>query len=210
MIAGIGHNNPPPDDPPVEPEVVTTAQIVLRCVEVLASALGMFKYARAVLRKKQGVDVISVRQLTVYCLTYGDESQAIVPVVELSRIIGFDRGTVRDDKKAVEVAIEADDTGELQDFLDTARDMVMAVPVLSAGRQRYMMEMELARAKSRTRQRKLQEMKRQLLEALSKPTRAEIAFLEIHRPDLAAQQAQRRKEPFNPLTEGRLARLCNQ
>jgi len=210
VIAGIGHNNPPPDEEPLEPEVITTAQIVLRCVEVIASAMGMFRQARAVLRKKQGADVISARQLVVYCLTHDNEDLAIVPVVELSKIIDFDRGTVRDDKKAVEAAIEADHTGELQDFLDTARDMVMAVPVMAAGRQRFMLDMELARSKSRIRQRKLQEVKRQLLDALSRPTRAEIAFLEIHRPDLAAQQAERRKEPFNPLTEGRLAYLCNQ
>lgn len=197
----IGANGCPEDDtdPPID---IDTADIVERCVRVLSAAVKMHRDASKVLRKKQALQILSMRQLIIYCLTHEDPDLAVVPLVKLAKIIQFDRGTVRDDRKAVEVAVER--FPELREFLDTARDMVLAVPALAREAPNYFLNMDIARSKSRERARKLLAEKRERRQILAAPTRGETALRELGMDDLADQLAQQRQAaPWNPVTDAK-------
>lgn len=202
MTSMLGHNGPSEPEADELPVDLSTAELVRRTVEVLASAFGMYKQARSVLKKKQAMTVLSLRQLTVYCLTHENPDLAIVPIVKLANVIGYDRGTVRDDRAAVEKAAASDEA--LEEFLDVAREMVMGIPLIARGAADFFLGMDIARTKSRVRLRKLQDERRRRKEWLSQPTRGEIALRELGKSDLADQLLEKRKaEPWNPLTQTR-------
>lgn len=198
------HNGGPPlEDEPIEPEAITDAEMVLRCAKVLAGAFGAA--STTVLKKKQPFETLSLRQLLVYCLTNENPDLAIVAPVRLAKIIKFDRGTVRDDRAAVERAIDEDD--DTREFVECARELVLGVPTIAKGRQRFLLSMDVSRSRSRARQIKLREARRRFDEIVSTAMRAETILSEIGHTELADHVAEiRRKEPFNPLRDGRLAR----
>ena len=200
--ATIGDNNGPPLDEPVEPDAISDAEMVLRCAKVLAGAFGAA--TRTVLKKKQPFETLSLRQLLVFCLTNDNPDLAIVAPVRLAKIIKFDRGTVRDDRVACERAAELDE--EVRDYLDAARELILGVPTIARGAQRFFLTMDIARSKSRSRMLRLREAKRRFDETMDRITRSEAILSEIGRTDLSDHVADiRRKEPFNPAKDGRLA-----
>ena len=204
-----GHNSPPPDEDEAVFETVEieVAELVERAVYAIAAATGHHRDSKRVMKKKQALDVLSLRQLSVYCLTHENEDLAIVPIVRLAKIMGFDRGTVRDDRKAVEDAAEADP--DLQDYLDTVRELVLAVPTIAKGTQTFFLSMDISRSRSKTRIRRLREAKRKFDKSMERLTRGQTALIEVGRQDLADHQGELlRKKPYNPLTDGRLAHLC--
>lgn len=207
-MSGIGHNSAafgiePDEEPTID---VGTAEIVKRVVEALAAALGMTDQRGNVLKKKQAFKTLSLRQLTVWCLTDPNPDLGAVPVVKLAKIIGFDRGTVRDDRLMVEKAAAEDREGYLQEFLESAREMVLSIPSIANGTPLFHVCMDAARAKTRANLRKQRARKTVMMSAYDQPTRGEIALRELGKHDLADALAAQRKErqaPWNPASDKR-------
>lgn len=207
--AVIGGNNPPDEDDLDPVEDLPLAELVSRVVGAIACAIGKQKERARVLKKKQDLDVLSVRQLSVYCLTHEDPDQAIVPLVKLAKCIQFDRGTVRDDRKAVESALLR--FPEMSEFVETCQDIALGVAAVAPQSEGFFLNMDIARSKSRERARKLLAVKRARQQELATPTRGENALRELGMSDLADQLlAQRSKAPWNPATDAKPSWLRNQ
>lgn len=200
--AVLGGNYPPEDDE-LTPEDLPTADLINRVVGALAATMGKLKERAKVLKKKQQLDILSVRQVAVYCLTHDNPDLAIIPLVKLAKCIGFDRGTVRDDRKAVEAALKQ--FPEMSDALESCQDITLSVAAVAPQAPTIFINMDIARSKSRERARKLLAEKRERQQVLAQPTRGETALRELGMDDLADQLAEQRVRapPWNPSTDAR-------